>query len=127
MDGEPPRTHLGFLVELAHPATHTDDDLVVGRYVDADGRLLGEVILEDRQAGRFLLIVPDDVVVMHVEAALENDHRVVSADRRTVLRFEAGEPVPPGVLREGERWDAGDAVAFAFGSTEEAEAALAAE
>jgi hypothetical protein len=127
MADEAPRTHLGFHVELAHPASHADDDLVIGRYLDVEGRLLGEVVLEDRQAERFLLIVPDDVVVMHVEAALENDHRVVSADRRTVVTFAAGDPVPPGVLRDGERWDAGDTVAFAFGSTEEAEAALAAD
>jgi hypothetical protein len=127
MADETPRTHLGFVVELARPVTHTDDDLVLGRYLDIDGRLLGEVILEDRQAERFLLLVPDDVVVLHVEAALENDHRVVSADRRAVLTFAAGEPVPPGVLREGERWDNGEVVAYAFASTEDAEAALAAD
>ena len=122
-----PLTHLGFHVELAHPANHNDDDLVLGRYLDVEGRLLGDVILEDHQAERLLLVVPDDIVVMHVEAALENDHRVVSADRRTVVTFAAGDRVPPGVLRDGERWDAGDTVAFAFASTEEAEAALAAD
>lgn len=113
--------HLGFLVELTRPVGSDDKDLLAGRYIDLYDKPLGEVILEDRSpARRFLLVVMDEVVAMHVEAALENDSRTASRARRAVLRYPRGAEVPPGVVRNGDAWTAGDHVVYSFGSEDQA-------
>ncbi|MEP7216302.1 MAG: hypothetical protein ABI782_08615 [Anaerolineaceae bacterium] len=121
------RAHLGFLVDLARPLHHQDDDLVGGRFLDANGDFVGEVLLEGRNPPRrFLLVVEDDMPAMHVEAVLENDHRVAGAARCAVLRYGESATVPAGVSRDGDLWDSGAYKAFAFGSEEEARTAEAA-
>jgi len=115
------RAHLGFLVELARPASDDDTDLLGGRYVDSYAKPLGDVILEARSpTRRFLLIVSDSVVPMHVEAALEHDDRTESRARRAVLRYPKGATVPPGVVRNGDAWEGDDSVAYAFVSEDQA-------
>lgn len=115
------RAHLGFVVELTRPVASQDADLLDGRYVDTNDELLGTVVLEPQTpARRFLVIVADDVVAMHVEAALESDHRTESRDRRAVLRYPTGAVVPPGVLEDGEAWSKDDGIAYAFASEEQA-------
>jgi len=115
------RAHLGFLVELTRPVGRDDKDLLAGRYIDLHDKPLGEVILEDRSpTRRFLLVVMDEVVAMHVEAALENDHRTASRARRAVLRYPREAVVPPGVVRDGHAWAAGDDVAYSFVSEDQA-------
>ena len=87
----PDRAHLGFLVELSRPAGQDDTDLFDGRYVDLYDKPLGDVILEARRpARRLLLVISDEVAAVHVEAALENDHRAMSRARRAVLRYPVG-------------------------------------
>ena len=118
------RAHLGFLVELAQPVGPDDKDLLGGRYVDLYDKPLGDIVLEDRSpVRRLLLIVSDDVAAMHAEAALENDHRATARARRAVLRYPAGTAVPPGVVRDGVAWPAGDYVAYIFGTEEDAASA----
>ncbi len=113
--------HLGFVVEMVRPLSAADDDLTSGRYLDIDQQPLGDVIFERGQPRRrFLLIVPDDVVAMHVEAALESDDRTESRARRAVLRYAKGSAVPAGVVRNGESWETGGYVAYAFGSEDQA-------
>ncbi len=120
----PHQAHLGFIVDLVRPASAADEDLTSGRYLDIDQQPLGDVIFERQQPRRrFLLIVPDSVVAMHVEAALENDHRTESRARRAVLRYSKGSEVPAGVVRDGDPWETGGYVAYAFGSEDQALAA----
>lgn len=115
------QAHLGFLVELTRPVGRDDRDLLAGRYIDLYDKPLGEVILEDRSpTRRFLLVVLDQVVAMHVEAALENDHRTASRARRAVLRYPRGTEVPPGVVRGGDVWAAGDDIVYSFVSEDQA-------
>lgn len=115
------RAQLGFLVELSRPVCDDDKDLLARRYIDLYDKPVGEVILEDRSpTRRFLLVVLDNVVAMHVEAALQNDHRMTSRARRAVLSYPRDAEVPPGVLRDGDAWLAGDHVAYAFPSEEQA-------
>ena len=115
------RAHLGFVVELTRPVKAEDADLLDGHYIDMEDQRLGEVILETRTpARRFLLIVADDVVAVHVEAALENDSRTESRARRAVLRYPYGKIVPPGVLENGDAWKTNDYVAYAFVSEDQA-------
>ncbi|MCA9822601.1 MAG: hypothetical protein R3C29_10745 [Dehalococcoidia bacterium] len=112
---------LGFLVELTRPVCDDDKDLLARRYVDIYDNLVGEVILEEqRPTHRFLLVVLDSVVAMHVEGALQNDHRMASRARRAVLTYTRDTEVPPGVLRDGDPWPAGDHVAYAFPSEQQA-------
>ncbi|MCO5202749.1 MAG: hypothetical protein M9925_13710 [Chloroflexi bacterium] len=115
------RAQLGFLVELTRPLCDDDKDLLARRYIDIYDNLVGEVILEDQSpTHRFLLVVADNVVAMHVEGALQNDDRVASKARRAVLTYPWDTEVPPGVLRDGDAWPAGDHVAYAFPSEQQA-------
>lgn len=115
------RAQLGFLVELTRPVCDDDKDLLARRYIDIYDNLVGEVILEERNPiHRFLLVVLDTVVAMHVEGALQNDHRMASRARRAVLTYPWDTEVPPGVVKYGDAWPAGDHVAYAFGSEDQA-------
>jgi hypothetical protein len=122
------RAHLAFLVDLARPLHHEDDDLAGGRYLDANGDHLGEAIVESGdQPLRFLLVVEDEMTAMHVESVLDSDHRVEGFARRAVLRYgdSEREHVPAGVRRDGEPWDSGEYTAYAFASEDEARTAEA--
>ncbi|MGE0598812.1 MAG: hypothetical protein AB7J35_03170 [Dehalococcoidia bacterium] len=115
------RAHLGFVVELNRPVADDDSDLLDGHYLDANGEHLGEIILESRRPPRrFLLVVEDEEVAVHVEATLESDHRTDSRARRAVLRYPTGADVPQSVREDGELWKTDEEVAFAFASEEQA-------
>ncbi|MGE3074272.1 MAG: hypothetical protein AB7N24_13560 [Dehalococcoidia bacterium] len=115
------RAHLGFVVELNRPVVDDDNDLLEGQYLDANGEHLGEVVLESRRPPRrFLLVVEDEEVAVHVEATLERDHRTDARARRAVLRYPTGAVVPAEVRTEGEAWKTDDETAFAFSSEEQA-------
>lgn len=115
------RTHLAYLVDLARPLHHQDDDLNGGRYHDANGDSIGEAIFGIfEQNEQFLLIVDDDVAAVHVEAVLDADHRVEDFGRRAVMRFSQPSEAPAGVRQDGEEWLSGEYVAYVFGSEEDA-------
>ncbi len=114
-------SQLGYLVELTRAVCDDDKDLLARRYNDMYGNLVGEVILEERDPVlRFLLVVEDAAVAMHVEATLQNDTRMASRARRAVLTYPRDSEVPPGVLRDGDAWPAGDHIAYAFPSEQQA-------
>lgn len=115
------RTHLAYLVELARPLHHEDDDLNSGRYHDANGDAIGEAIFgRYDQSGRFLLIVDDAMSAVHVEAVLDADHRVEDFERRAVMRYGEPSEAPAGIREDGDAWISGEYVAYVFGSEEEA-------
>ena len=100
-----------------------DSDQIDGDYRDAEGDLIGRMILEQRrreEAHAFLVIPEEDIPLLHVEAALESDHRVGSYDRVFVLLYRTGETPLEGVSEMGVRWDDGEVVAYAFETDDEA-------
>lgn len=118
------RAHLGYVVDLARPLHHEDDDLAGGRFHDANGDSLGEVIFDTASPSlRFLLVVEDDMAAVHVEAILDADHRVESFAHRAVMRYGDRSEASAGIRDEGEAWESGEYVAFVFESEADARAA----
>lgn len=111
----------GSLVRPFH--RDADSDQIDGEYRDSEGELIGRMILEQRRhepAHAFLVIPEEDIPLLHVEAALEADHRVGSYDRVFALLYRTGETPAKSVSEMGARWDDGEFVAFAFETDDEA-------
>lgn len=114
---------IAYRVQLNRPFRHAEDtDIIDGVYGDGSNGPLGPILLpsgdHDRTA---LLILPaEDIPLLHVEAAMDKDHRVESFEQVVGLLYDPGEPVSPGVRDTGDRWDAGDLVVYTFESDEEA-------
>ena len=100
-----------------------DSDMIDGEYRDGEGDLVGRLILEQRrhEAARAFLVIPqEDIPLVHVEAALEADHRITGYEQVFALLYRPGEVPAKGVRETGDRWDDGELVAYTFETDEEA-------
>lgn len=100
-----------------------DSDMIDGEYRDSEGDVIGRVVLEQRRhetARAFLVIPEEDIPLVHVEAALERDHRVTGYDQVFALLYRPGDVPAMGVSEMGDRWDDGELVAYTFETDEEA-------
>jgi hypothetical protein len=118
---------IAYRVRMARPFRHSEDnDIIDGVYSDPDGGSIGLLIpVEDgdRAPQEFLVVPNEQIPLVHVEAALENDHRVSGYEQVFGLIYDEGETPAVGVAATGDRWDAGDIVVYTFESDEEALAA----
>jgi hypothetical protein len=114
---------IAYRVRMARPFRHSqDDDIIDGVYRDSDGGSIGLLIpAEDGDTApqAFLVVPNEDLPLVHVEAAFENDHRISGYEQVFGLVYDEGEAPAPGVAATGDRWDA-DVVVFTFESDEEA-------
>jgi hypothetical protein len=128
-DGQPTRKHrrIAYRAQMSRPFKHAEDsDLIDGVYRDLDGRVIGPIIFAEPPHARpdVFLLVPDEALpLVHVEAALDADHRITAYEQVFGLLYEAGEQPAPAVAATGDRWDAGDLVVYTFESDEDALAA----
>jgi len=117
-----PRT--AYLVRMSRPFRHEEDtDLIEGVYSDQEGEPLGAIILREQRGespDTFLVVTASAVVAVHVEGCFEADHRVTSYERLAAVVYQPEDTPPPGVERDGERWDTGEEVVFTFESDEDA-------
>jgi hypothetical protein len=100
-----------------------DSDMIDGEYRDGEGDLVGRLILEQRrhEAARAFLVIPEeDIPLVHVEAALEADHRITGYDQVFALIYRPGEKPTRGVSEMGDRWDDGEWLIYTFETDEEA-------
>ncbi len=101
----------------------TDSDMIDGEYRDGEGDLVGRLVLEQRrhEEARAFLIIPEETIpLVHVEAALESDHRISNYEQVFALLFGPGESASRTVRETGDRWDDGELVAYTFETDEEA-------
>lgn len=109
---------VAYRLELAHPISkeRSDEDLFFGSYADPEGDHLGQLVhrAHDRASTQGLLIPEETIPLVHVEAALEADHRVTGFDMVVALVYEADEIPPAVVVETGDRWDAGGMHIFLF-------------
>lgn len=112
---------IAYRAEFREPAAHTGAPyLVEGLYRDPEGEPIGPVFVHEDPPEDFLVLPDEGIPLVHVEAALEADHRLASYEQLVGLIFDPQEPVPPGVAENGERWDNGELVVYTFESDEEA-------
>lgn len=125
MTSDESRKHrrIAYRVQLNRPFRHSEDtDIIDGVYSDGTNGALGPILLPSGDHdGRALLVLPEeDIPLIHVEAAMDNDHRVDSFEQVFGLLYDPDEPVPGGVGGVGDRWDAGDLIVYTFESDEDA-------
>jgi hypothetical protein len=95
-----------------------DSDLIDEIYRDSEGDRIGPIFAKGHD---LLLILPDESIpLVHVEAALEADHRISDVEPLVVLVYEPDEQPARGVRESGERWESGDARLYAFATDDEA-------
>lgn len=117
---------IAFLVEFEHPMTRASgEDVFFGDYIDPEGDRVGRLLHRrgDPEGERALLVPDEAIPLMHVEAALDGDHRVTSYGMVVALIYGPGERPPAAVVETGDRWDAGDLHIFLFEDDESAEMA----
>lgn len=118
---------IAYRVTLSRPFRHdSDTDLIDGVYRDQEGDPIGQIMLDD-QPDRLLdtlLVIPlENLPLVHVEAALDADHRITGYEQVFALLYLADERALPEVREAGDRWSDGEYVAYTFESDEEALAA----
>jgi hypothetical protein len=94
--------------------------LVEGVYYDRRGGRIGPVFTNEDPPEEFLLLPDEELPLMHVETALDLDHRVSSYEQVVGLMFDPHEDVPEGIEENGERWDNGELVVYTFETDDEA-------
>ncbi|MEO8541237.1 MAG: hypothetical protein ABI577_15965 [bacterium] len=100
-----------------------DSDMIDGEYRDSEGDVIGPMLTEQRrheEARAFLVIPNESIPLVHVEAALEGDHRVGGYEQVFALLYRPGETPVRGVHEMGDRWDDGELVAYTFETDDEA-------
>jgi hypothetical protein len=120
---------IAYRVELSRGITRdTGEDLFFGVYRDPEGGRVGRFLYRRHEAAPSCgLLIPDEAIpLMHVEEALDTDHRVSSFGMAIALIYRRGEQPHAGVVEMGERWDAGDLRIFLFEDDETAAAARSA-
>lgn len=109
---------VAYRLEFAHPISRepSDEDLFFGSYADPEGELIGQLVHSRHhpESTQGLLIPDETIPLVHVEAALEADHRVTGFDMVVALVYEADETPPAVVVETGDRWDAGGMHIFLF-------------
>lgn len=118
------RPRIAYLVRMSRSFRHDEDtDLIDGVYVDQEGEPLGAIVLREQRGGppdTFLVVAAPGVVAVHAEGVFEADHRVTSYERLAAVVYPPEVTAPPGVERDGERWDTGEEVVYTFESDEDA-------
>jgi hypothetical protein len=103
-----------------------DSDLVDGAFLDNGGRVIGPLILAEpagRHPDSFLVIPDEDLPLVHVEAAFENDHRVSGYEQVIGLIYDRSETPSGTVAVTGDRWDGAEVVIYTFETDEDADEA----
>lgn len=114
---------VAYRVDFSRPITRDrSEDLFFGDYTDPEGDRLGQLVHRAHDPGstQGLLIPDESIPLVHVEAALEADHRVTSYDMVVALVYEAGEEPPTVVVETGDAWEAGGLRIFLFEDDEAA-------
>jgi hypothetical protein len=112
---------IAYRCAFGEPLAHTGAPyLVEGIYRDREGKRIGPVFTNEDPPEEFLVLPDEEIPLVHVEAALDADHRVASYEQVVGLLFDPQERVPRGVDENGERWDNGELVVYTFESDEEA-------
>jgi hypothetical protein len=105
---------IAYRVEFSGPITKDSEDLYFGHYADPEGDRLGQMLHRLPETTHGLLIPDESIPLVHVEAALESDHRVTTYGMVVALVYEAGAKLPPAVVETGDRWDTGGLHIFLF-------------
>lgn len=116
-----------YQVEMRRPFMHSRDlDIIEGEYRDREGDLIGQLVMNEGGDDNTFLVLPEEnIPLVHVEATLEADRRVVSYTQAVGLLYEPEETPVKGVRELGERWEAGDLVVYVFETDDDALAAQA--
>lgn len=115
---------IGYRLQMSRPFRHDEDtDLIDGEYRDSEGELVGALFTDETRSGEvraLLVIPPEEIPLMHVEAAFEGDHRLTSYEQVVALVYRADEQPAPGVSQLGDRWEDGEWLIYTFESDDEA-------
>ena len=115
---------IAYRVQLNRPFRHNQDtDVIDGLYRDSDGDPIGQLLVAEqphRKPETFLVIPAESLSLLHVEAALERDHRVKGYEQVFGLLYDPDEEPAAGVRASGDRWESGDLVVYTFETDEDA-------
>lgn len=114
---------VAYRLEFTRPITRESaEDLFFGHYNDPEGDRLGQLVhrAHDPASTHGLLIPDESIPLVHVEAALEADHRISGYDMVVALIFEADETPPTVVVETGDPWVASGMRIFLFEDDEAA-------
>lgn len=113
---------IAYRVEFWQPISKQAEDLCFGDYTDPEGDRLGKLLHRGHASGDTQgLLIPDEAIpLVHVEAALEADHRVTTWEMVVALVYTSGEQPPATVVETGDRWDSGELRIFLFDDDESA-------
>lgn len=127
LTGQRRHRRIVYQAEMRRPFMHSRDlDIIEGQYVDREGDPIGRLLMtEGGDDNTFLVLPEENIPLVHVEATLEADRRVVSYTQAVGLLYEPEETPVRGVRELGERWEAGDLVVYVFETDDDALAAQA--
>lgn len=105
---------VAYRVRMNRPFRHSEDtDVIDGMFQDPEGVPIGPLIVAeslDTPPDTFLVIPDERIPLIHVEAALDQDHRIGNYEQVVGLIYDASEEPAGTVAADGDRWDGGDIV-----------------
>lgn len=112
---------IAYRVTFGEPSRHRrPPDMMEGLYRDREGDVLGRILVQEDPPEGFLVLPLEEIPLVHVEAQLEGDKRLSGYEQVFALLYEPSEEPAAGVAENGERWESGDLVVYAFETDDEA-------